>query len=80
MSKIKIRNVRDVLNEIKWTKEINKAEIWYIHRGSPNNIKVISGREIKIIGKSFIDTNSASIPFHRIFKIKYGSNIIFERK
>lgn len=76
----KIRNVRDVLNEIKWTKEIEKTEIWYVHRGAPNNTKVITGEDIKLIGKSFLDTPLASIPFHRIFKIKYDGEVIFERK
>jgi len=80
MSKIKNRNVRDILNEIKWTKEINKVKIWYINRGSPNDTNVILGIEIKNIGKSFLDINSASIPFHRIFRIKYDHEIIFERK
>ena len=35
--------------------------------------------EIKIIGKSFIETNKANIPYHRILKIKYNDKVLFER-
>ena len=72
-------NLRDSLNEIKWTKDLKKAEIWYIHRGAPNDTRLLSGKDIVTIGKSFIDTASASIPYHRIFKIVYEGKIVFER-
>jgi hypothetical protein len=72
-------NLRDILNEIKWTKDLEKAEIWYIHRGAPNNTKILYGKDIVKIGKSFVDTETASIPYHRIFKIVYEDEIIFER-
>ncbi len=74
------QNPRNILNEIKWTKDLKKAEIWYIHRGAPNNTKIISGRNIKDISKSFFDTDNASIPYHRIIKIVYEKDILFERK
>ena len=72
-------NIRDILNEIKWTKDLKKAEIWYIHRGAPNDTQIISGSEVMSIGKSFMDTTTASIPYHRIFKIVYDGQVIFER-
>ena len=72
-------SIRDILNEIKWTKDLKKAEIWYVHRGVPNDTKIISGSEIIEIGKSFIDTTTATIPHHRVFKIVYDGKIIFER-
>ncbi|MFW6121340.1 MAG: DUF504 domain-containing protein [Petrotogales bacterium] len=72
-------NLRDILNEIKWTKDLGKAEIWYIHRGAPNDTKIISGQDIVNIGKSFFDTATASIPYHRVFKIIYEGEIVFER-
>lgn len=73
------QNPRDKLNEIKWTKDLKKAEIWYIHRGAPNNTKIISGGDITNIGKSFFDTENSSIPYHRIIKIVYENEIIFIR-
>ena len=74
-------NPKLILNEIKWTDkfDLNKIIIYYLHRGAPNNIKILNGNEIVIIGKSFIETNSSHIPFHRILKIKYGDKILFDR-
>ena len=58
---------------------MDKAEIWYVHRGAPNNTKIISGNEILSIDRSFIETTTAMIPYHRIFKIVYKGEIIFKR-
>lgn len=79
MSKRIKNSLKDILNEIKWTKDLKKAEIWYVHRGAPNDTKIISGKDIVTIGKSFFDTANASIPYHRIFKIVYEEKIVFER-
>jgi uncharacterized protein (UPF0248 family) len=75
-------NPRDILNKIKWKQDydIKSAEIWYIHRGAPNNTKIISGNEILKLEKSFMQTKTSSIPYHRIFKIIYKGDLIFERK
>ena len=74
-------NLRNILNELKWRKkfDLDKAEIWYVHRGAPNNTKIISGNEILSIDRSFIETTTAMIPYHRIFKIIYKREIIFKR-
>jgi uncharacterized protein (UPF0248 family) len=74
-------NPRDVLNRIKWSDEFSfsELEIWYIHRGAPNDTKIISGKDVLKIDKTFIETNSAMIPMHRIFKIRYQDKIIFKR-
>jgi uncharacterized protein (UPF0248 family) len=75
-------NPRDILNELKWKENLNleNAEIWYIHRGAPNNTKIISGKEIVKLEKSFMQTTTATIPYHRIFRINYEGNAIFARK
>jgi len=74
-------NPRIILNELKWKKEYNidNAEIWYVHRGAPNDTKIISGKEIIKIGRSFMKTKGGMIPYHRLFKIIYTEKIIFER-
>ena len=61
--------IRDILNEIKWTKDLKNVEIFYIHRGALNNTKVLSGKDIVNIEKSSLDAKTATIPYHRIFKI-----------
>ena len=71
--------VRDILNKIKWTKDLKKVTIWYIHRGALHNTKMISGDEITHIGRSFLETTTASIPYHRIIKILYGEETLFNR-
>ncbi|UCE75008.1 MAG: DUF504 domain-containing protein [Methanomassiliicoccales archaeon] len=73
---------REILNELKWRedRDISKAEIWYLHRGAPNDTKIISGNEIVNLEHSFMVLEEASIPYHRIFKIIYEGEIIFERK
>lgn len=74
-------NPREILNELKWKqdRDLNQAEIWYIHRGAPNDTKIISGREIIDLEKSFMKTTTSMIPYHRIFKIIYEDKVIFER-
>lgn len=74
-------NPRDILNKLKWQKDFNLSlsEIWYIHRGAPDDTKIINGNDIVKLEKSFIKTTTALIPYHRIFKIVYKNNVIFER-
>ncbi|MDI6707582.1 MAG: RNA repair domain-containing protein [Candidatus Thermoplasmatota archaeon] len=71
---------KEILNKLKWTKDIKKAEIWYLHRGAKNDTKIISGSEILALGKSFFETGEASIPYHRIRKIFYDNELVWERK
>jgi len=73
---------REILNELKWRKDrnISKAEIWYVHRGAPNDTMIISGNEILDLEHSFMILSEASIPYHRIFKIVYEGEVIFERE
>ena len=75
-------NPRIILNKYKWKKDCNLEEIkvYYIHRGAPNDTKIITGEEIIEIGRSFMKTKNAMIPYHRIFKIKYQNQTIFIRK
>jgi uncharacterized protein (UPF0248 family) len=75
-------NPRDVLNKVKWDKnyDFKLIRIYYIHRGAKNDTRIIAGSEVLDIQKTFIKTDSAMIPMHRVFKIKYNEKIIFERK
>lgn len=74
-------NPRDILNKIKWDSnyDFNLIQIWYLHRGSLNNTKIITGKDILEIQKTFIKTVSAMIPMHRILKIKYNEKTLFKR-
>lgn len=76
-----MKNPRIILNEIKWKKDydLDLTEIWYIHRGAPNDTKVISGKDIIKLEKSFMQTPTTMIPYHRIFKIIYKDKVVFKR-
>ena len=72
-------HLRDVLNEIKWTKDLKRVEIWIRHRGAPHDTLIISGKDIVNIGRSFLETTTAMIPYHRILRIIYADEIVFQR-
>jgi len=73
---------RDVLNRLKWQKEssLEDAEIVILHRGAPDDRRIISGKEIETIGHLFFETKETSIPYHRILEIRCGKEKLFEKK
>lgn len=73
---------RDILNEIRWKNNFNldNVLIFYNHRGAVDDTKSISGNDVVKIERSFMQTTSAMIPYHRIFKITFNNEVIFERK
>lgn len=77
-----MNTIRDILNELKWRQNyvFKDVRIYYIHRGAPNNTKIITGDEILFIGKTFLQTVEAFIPHHRIFKIMYQEKLLFDRE
>ena len=76
--------VREILNKVKWDErmDFDQLEVVYLHRGAPNDLKRISGREIVSIGTSFLSLKAegAEIPYHRIVKILYEGEVLFERE
>jgi uncharacterized protein (UPF0248 family) len=74
--------VREILNKIKWDErmDFDQLEVVYLHRGAPDDLKEISGREIVNIGTSFLSLNEAKIPHHRVVKILYKGEVLFEGK
>jgi len=74
--------VREILNKVKWDErmDFDQLEVVYLHRGAPDDLKRISGREIVHIGTSFLSLKEAEIPHHRIVKILYEGEVLFERK
>ena len=39
----------------------------------------ISGERVKALGKGFFETDEAMIPYHRILRIEYDGETLFER-
>jgi uncharacterized protein (UPF0248 family) len=77
------KHPRDIFNEIKWRFDLSKCKIYYIHRGAPGDVKIVEGSTIKNIERSFLvlegDFEDAYIPYHRIFRIDFEDQIIFEK-
>ncbi len=80
----KSKHPRLLLNEIKWRFDLNRCKVYYIHRGAPGDVKMIEGSIIKKIERGFLVlegvVEDVYIPYHRILRIEYNSQIIFERK
>jgi uncharacterized protein (UPF0248 family) len=72
---------REILNKLKWTAGecLDDALIWYVHRGAPGDRMVVSGDRIHSLGRSFFETDEATIPYHRITRIEYRGKIVFDR-
>ena len=75
-----MNEIRDTLNKIKWTQELSKTEIWYVHRGAPQDTGVLQGSDIVSILSWCIETKDATIPFHRVFRILYDGAEVYSRK
>ncbi|MFW6038207.1 MAG: DUF504 domain-containing protein [Candidatus Saliniplasma sp.] len=76
-----MKTPRDILNGLKWdsSKYLNRAEVFYIHRGAPGDYKIIKGNDILNLGRSFIELEDSQIPYHRVFQIIYEGEVIFSR-
>jgi uncharacterized protein (UPF0248 family) len=71
-----------MLNELKWreNREFAEVAVTYIHRGAPNDVMVIEGADIVSLDNSFFRTADSSIPYHRIIRIEYRGEAIWERR
>ena len=77
------KHPRLLLNEIKWRFDLGRCRIYYVHRGAPGDIKIVEGSEIKNIERGFLilkgEMQDVYIPYHRIFRIDFDDDKIFER-
>ena len=75
--------VFQVLNKLKWTGELENAEVVILHRGAPNNEKTISGKNITELKKGYFCYISGNreihIPHHRILRVIYNGKVIWKK-
>ncbi|AGB05378.1 hypothetical protein AciM339_1525 [Aciduliprofundum sp. MAR08-339] len=73
--------VRKTLNEYKWRRDrdFNLIEVHYIDRLSSRGYSILHGSDIVDMGDKFIFTKNGMIPYHRVIRILYDGQIIFER-
>jgi uncharacterized protein (UPF0248 family) len=72
---------REILTRLRWKKgeDLGDARISYVHRGAPGDLMTIRGSDILDLGKEFFETGEAMIPYHRISKIEYRGEVVFEK-
>ncbi len=76
---------REILNELKWHPrlKLQDARIKIIHRGAPNDRRVIRGSEILELGRSFMRVASyegeVEVPYHRILRIEARREVLWRK-
>ncbi|KXB03361.1 hypothetical protein AKJ48_03970 [candidate division MSBL1 archaeon SCGC-AAA261O19] len=77
---------RDILNKLKWHPDfsLKGAKITIIHRGAPDDKRVIKGEDITEIGSGFMHVGTGlekvEIPYHRVLKVETPEKVIWERR
>jgi len=73
--------VRKILNEYKWRedRDFSLIEVHYIDRLNPQGYAVLKGDDIVDMGSKFIFTKKGMIPYHRVIRILYNGEIIYEK-
>jgi uncharacterized protein (UPF0248 family) len=74
-----------VLGRLLWNEEINDAEIIIIHRGGLKNKKIICGRDVTSIKKSYLVYRDSrgeetTIPLHRVLEVRLKGKPLWKRK
>lgn len=76
---------REVLNRLKWggRDDFDSIKVTILHRGVPNDRRVIEGRDILEVGRGFMRVASpggpVQIPYHRVIYIEAGGQIKFRK-
>ena len=69
----------DILNKLKWTNQLDRAEIVILHRGAPDDRKTISGKEIIELGRDRFLTQDSCIPLHRVLEVRLEGKTLWRR-
>ncbi|MFQ6050627.1 MAG: DUF504 domain-containing protein [Candidatus Hydrothermarchaeota archaeon] len=75
--------VRNILNRLKWhpDESLEEVEIKIIHRGEKGDSKIIMGRDIEKLERSFLVTNDGTwIPYHRVIEIRRENEILWKKE
>ena len=76
---------REMLNKLKWggEDELQIAKVTILHRGAPNDKRVIEGSDILELGRGFMHVASpegeVEIPYHRILRIEARGEILWRK-
>lgn len=69
---------REVLNGILWGRGgLSNVIVTYVHRGAPDDVAMINGKDILELGRSFFRVGESHIPYHRIIKIENDGEEVY---
>jgi len=75
--------VFQTLNRLKWQDKLHEAEIIIVHRGAPENRKIIKGSRITELKKGYFYYKSENreiyIPLHRVVEIRQRGKILWRK-
>ncbi len=80
MTRHRKSELRELLNKIWWTDRREECYIVIIHRGAPNDRKIIPLTVVSEIKAGYIFIDDVQIPIHRITEIVCNDIIIWKRK
>jgi len=75
-----------MLNKLKWggEDELQSAKVTILHRGAPNDKRVIKGNDILELGRGLMRVVSpegeVEIPYHRILRIEARGRVLWEKR
>lgn len=63
--------------------DFSKAEVEYVNRGAPGDRSTIKGKQIRSLEQGGMEIESVDgavfIPYHRLRRISYGGQILWNR-
>ena len=80
MTRHRKSKLREILNKVWWTEEKDNCYIVIVHRGAPNDRKIIPLTVIDEIKAGYIFVGGKQIPVHRVIEIICDNTIIWKRK
>jgi uncharacterized protein (UPF0248 family) len=79
-------NPREAMNKLKWSgaKQLRNVKVTILHRGAPNDRRVVDGEDILELERGFMRVVSpegeAEIPYHRILQIESGGRVVWKKR
>ena len=75
--------VFQTLNKLKWTGRLEGCEIVILHRGAPDDKKVIKGSQLTEVKRGYFSFEAGgretTIPNHRVLEIRLEGKPVWKR-
>ena len=74
----------ETLNRLKWTGALAKAEITFVHRGAPGDVKTVSAAKVTELKRSHFyykdNGRETHIPNHRIVEVRMEGKVLWQKR